>query len=93
MELIGVLIDQNWWRMDKLSTDENGHTKVTLSEDDRQAIADLVFKKFEENFFLNVGRGVWKIVWRGIVIGVIVLAAYGAGGGNMFKFLWGHVPK
>jgi len=57
-----------------------------LSEEDRDAIARKVFERFQEQFYLNVGKGVWKLVWKVLILALIAVAAYGAAGGQLFKF-------
>lgn len=56
-----------------------------LTDEDREAIARRIFERFQDQFYMNVGRGIWKLVWRTILLGLIALAAYGAGGGQLFK--------
>ena len=58
----------------------------SLTEEDRDAIARRVFERFQEQFYMNVGKGVWKLVWRVILLALIAIAAYGAGSGSLFKF-------
>lgn len=57
-----------------------------LTDEDREAIARRVFEKFQEQFYLNVGKGVWRLVMRVVILALIAIAAYGAGGGQLFKF-------
>jgi hypothetical protein len=39
---------------------------------------DAVIAKLRSEFFMDLGRGFWGIVWRGIIILLIAIAAYGA---------------
>ncbi len=57
-----------------------------LSEEDRDAIARKVFSRFQDQFYMNVGKGLWRLVWKVVILGLIAIAAYGAGGGQLFKF-------
>ena len=57
-----------------------------LSEEDRDAIARKVFARFQDQFYMNVGKGLWRLVWKVLILGLIAVAAYGAGGGSLFKF-------
>lgn len=41
-------------------------------------IAALV-AKMKDEFFTNVGKGVWGFLWKGILMGLIALSIYGAG--------------
>ena len=61
-------------------------TKVQLSDEDKEDIAKRQFEMFKEEFFLNTGRGVWKLVWKAVIVGIVMLAAYGAGATGWFKF-------
>lgn len=49
-----------------------------LSDDDIKAIVNALEDKMVERLKINVGTGVLGLVWRGIIILVIVLAAYGS---------------
>jgi len=49
-----------------------------LTEDDVKAVVDELERRMVERFFSNVGKGVWHIVWRTLIVLMIVLAAYGA---------------
>lgn len=41
-------------------------------------IAALV-AKMKQEFFNNLGKGVWAFVWKGMIIALIALSLYGAG--------------
>jgi hypothetical protein len=60
--------------------------KRNLTEADVAAIAAQIEKGILERLQLNVGRGVLALAWKWVMTGVLLLAAYGAGGG--FK-KWG----
>lgn len=60
--------------------------KRTLSEADVRAIAEQIERGITQKFQLNVGRGVLALVWRVMLYVLIMIAAYGAGGGFK-KFL------
>ncbi|MFM0151454.1 hypothetical protein [Paraburkholderia sediminicola] len=57
-----------------------------LTDADVQAIVNSLEKSVVQRFQLNVGKGVLGLVWKWVVTGCLLLAAYGAGGG--FK-KWG----
>jgi len=49
-----------------------------LSDDDVKAIVDELEGRLTKRFYLNLGRGVWGLAWRGILVVVVLLAVYGA---------------
>lgn len=53
----------------------------TLTDDDVKAIAEQIEDNITQRFQLNVGRGVLSFVKRALMHVLIILAAYGAGGG------------
>lgn len=61
--------------------------EVRLKEEDIDLIVNKVCAKIEQRIYTDVGVGVMKLAWRGILIGLVILAAYGAGVGNLFKHL------
>ena len=65
---------------------EHERRSNALTDQDREEIANKVFAKFQDQFFMNVGKGVWKLVWRTVILCLIALAAYGAGSGQGLKF-------
>jgi hypothetical protein len=52
-----------------------------LSEEDVTAVVDELERRIVERFFSNVGKGVWNLVWRGLIVLMVALAAYGAARG------------
>lgn len=53
--------------------------KLKLSEEDINLIVDRVSARIEANLYQNVGKGLIQLAVRGIIIGLIILAAYGVG--------------
>ena len=49
-----------------------------LTKADIEALADELERVWSARFYGNLGRGVWGFVWRGILMGLIAIAAYGA---------------
>lgn len=49
-----------------------------LTEDDVIAVVDEMERRVVERFFSNIGKGVWELVWRALVLAMVGLAAYGA---------------
>lgn len=45
-----------------------------LTDADIQALA----KALKNEFYTNLGRGVWALAWKAIVVAVIALSAYGS---------------
>jgi hypothetical protein len=50
----------------------------TLSDADVDAIAAALESRFVERFYGNVGRGVWGLAWRAIVVTIAAIAIYGS---------------
>lgn len=50
-----------------------------LSEDEIDEIAKKVTEKLQNDLFINVGYGLVSLAWKGVVIILIALAAYGSG--------------
>ena len=46
----------------------------TLTDEDVEAIVDNLRKKF----FINLGKGVWALAWKGIILLAVGIAIYGA---------------
>lgn len=57
-----------------------------LTEADIEALAEKIVEKSEaaiiSRFYKNLGMGVWGLIWKAIVLGLIALAAYGAATGK-----------
>jgi hypothetical protein len=47
----------------------------TLTEGDIRALADALDERFAARFYLNLGKGVWALAWKGIVVLMLALAA------------------
>lgn len=58
--------------------DENERRKRTLTDADVEAIAKATRKAWSDGFYQDLGKGVWALVWRALVAGMILIAAYGA---------------
>jgi len=48
-----------------------------LTEHDVKAIVDLLRKEVTQGFYQDLGRGVWSIAWKVIVVLILSIAAYG----------------
>ncbi len=49
-----------------------------LTDGDVKAIVQQVEAAVIERFYNDLGRGVWAVVWKAIVVALIGIAAYGA---------------
>lgn len=59
---------------------ENEERKLT--DADVVSIVEQLERRVTERFYKDLGRGVWALAWKTIVIGLIALAAYGAASGR-----------
>lgn len=57
--------------------DENECSR-TLTDADVQAITTELRTQLVKEFYSNLGRGVWSLVWKAIIIALVALAAVGA---------------
>ena len=53
-----------------------------LSEEDLERLAQKLESRFFNRFYSNVGRGLMSLAWKGVVMGLIALAVYGAAKGK-----------
>ena len=49
-----------------------------LSDEDVTAIVDALEVRLTDKFYRDVGKGFWGFVWKGVVTGMLLLAALGA---------------
>lgn len=49
-----------------------------LTDEDVKAIVDQLASRWAERFYGDLGRGVWGVIWKAIVLGLVGLAAYGS---------------
>lgn len=49
----------------------------TLTDEDIDRICDALEKRMANRFYRNIGSGLWYLVWRMIIMGMLALAAYG----------------
>lgn len=50
-----------------------------LSDTEVDDIVEQLCDKFEKRLYNNIGRGVLGFIWKGVILGVLAIAAYGAG--------------
>jgi hypothetical protein len=48
-----------------------------LTEADADAVAAALEARLVKRFYLNLGMGVWGLVWKSLLIVIVGLAAYG----------------
>ena len=51
----------------------------TLTDADIDALTEALREKVITEFYQDLGKGIWALVWRGIIIAAIAIAAIGAG--------------
>lgn len=56
-------------------------TNRNLTDADVEAIAASIERRMVQNFYRDLGKGVWGLVWKAIVAALILVAAYGAAKG------------
>jgi len=49
-----------------------------LSDEDGRKMAEELEGRLVNRFFINLGQGFWALAWRGIVLILLAVAAYGA---------------
>lgn len=50
---------------------------VRLSDDDVNRIALALESQITKRFYMNLGKGLWAMVWKGIILFLLAMAAYG----------------
>jgi hypothetical protein len=50
-----------------------------LSDADAEAIAAALEKRLEDRFMVNLGKGVWALIWKAAIVLLVAIAAYGVG--------------
>lgn len=69
--------------------DENERRTRTLTDADVEALTEALRKKWIAAFYQDLGKGVWALVWRAIVVAAVAIAAYGAVKGAGFHHIDG----
>jgi hypothetical protein len=54
----------------------------TLTDADIDAIVNKAEEVILSRFYRNLGKGLWSMVWRAIVVAIVAIAAYGAATGK-----------
>lgn len=62
--------------------DDQKNQPRNLTDADIEALSAAMEKRIVNRFYLNLGSGLWGLIWKGILLVSIFLAAYGAGKGH-----------
>jgi len=49
-----------------------------LTDDDVRAVVDALEHRLAEKFYTDLGRGLWGLAKKGLILAVVGIAAYGA---------------
>ncbi len=60
------------------TTNNSNNDNRLLTDDDVQAITDALEKRVVERFYGDLGKGVWALVWKAIILAILGVAAYGS---------------
>lgn len=55
-----------------------GEGQRNLTDADVEALADEMEKRIANRFYGDVGRGVWALAWKALLLGILGIAAYGS---------------
>lgn len=50
-----------------------------LTDEDAEAVAAAFKRQVLGDLYKNFGMGVWGIIWRALIVGLLAIAAFGAG--------------
>lgn len=53
-------------------------TERNLTDADVEALTEALREKVIKSFYQDLGRGVWGLAWKAIIVAVVAIAAYGA---------------
>ena len=51
--------------------------KASLTDEDREAIADILWNKMKDDLYINAGKGFVNVVIKMIIVGIMALAVLG----------------
>lgn len=57
----------------------------TLTDEDIEAITEALEKKMTTKIYHDLGKGIFGMIWRGILLAIVSIAAYGALHPAVFK--------
>lgn len=58
-----------------------GNEERKMTDADVQVLADEMETRLVERFYGNLGRGLWGLVWKVVLLAIIGIAAYGSAKG------------
>lgn len=67
--------------------DEEERRQRTLTDADVEALTEALRQKWIRAFYQDLGKGVFALVWRAVVVAMIAIAAYGAVKGVGFQHI------
>ena len=53
-------------------------SKRTLTDDDIAALSHAISKNMSDKFYNDLGKGVWSLLWKAILLAIISIASYGS---------------
>lgn len=53
-----------------------------LTDEDIKALGDELERRMVQRFYIDLGRGVWGLAWKAVVLAILAFAAYGAWSGG-----------
>lgn len=56
-----------------------------ITDADAEAIAEALKERIKREFYTDLGRGVFGIAWRGLIVALVAVAAWGAVQSGMHK--------
>lgn len=57
-----------------------------MTDDEIEKVAKKVSEQLRQELYSNVGEGIISLVWRGLLLLIIGIAAYGAGSFSLHLF-------
>ena len=63
-----------------------GHEERTISDADVEAIAAAMERRLEQRFVTDVGKGFLGFIRKALFLGLLAIAAYGAGHSSLFTW-------
>ena len=58
-------------------TDETERRRHSLTDEDREAIADMIWERMKNDLYINTGKGFVNVIIKLVIVGVMFLAVLG----------------
>lgn len=58
--------------------DHESHRVRNLTDADVEALVGALQARITKQFYADLGKGLWGMVWRGVIMGLVAIAAWGA---------------